>query len=154
VGGEDHRIVGKFDDVDLLAAQLANDRLHAHALQADAGANTIDIAVAALHRDFGALAGFPGAVLDGNRTVVNFGNFLFEQPHDQLGGGARNHDAGALAGLVDSFDDAAHAVADASIFESRLLLLGQPGFGFSPIEHKVGAFAALYRAVHHLGDAC
>src|SRR5260370_22246032 len=153
MSGEDYRIVGKFDDVDLLAAQLADDGLHAHALHADAGANTIDIAVPALHRDFGALSGFPGAVLDGNRAVVNFGNLLFEQPHDQLGGGARDHDAGALAGLVDGLNDAAHAVADAVIFEARLFLLGEAGFGFTEITHGVRAFDALDRAVHQLADA-
>ena len=36
------------NDVDLFAAQFANDRLHAHALHADAGADWIDVLVARL----------------------------------------------------------------------------------------------------------
>ena len=52
------------DDVDLFAAQLANDGLHAHALHADAGADAIDIPVAALHGDLGALAGLARDGLD------------------------------------------------------------------------------------------
>ena len=47
VGGERHRVVGEFDDVDLFAAQLADDGLHAHALHAHAGAHAIHVAVAA-----------------------------------------------------------------------------------------------------------
>ena len=53
---EAHRIVAKFDDVDLLAAQFANDGLHAHALHADARADAIHVAIAARHRDLGTLA--------------------------------------------------------------------------------------------------
>ena len=45
--GEGHEVVAVLDDVDLLAAQLADDRLHARALHADAGADRIDVALAA-----------------------------------------------------------------------------------------------------------
>ena len=97
VRGEDHRIVGILDDVDLLAAQLADDRLHAHALHAHAGAHAIHVAVAALHGDLGALAGFARAAFDDHRVVVDLRHFLLEQAHHQLRRGARNHHARALA---------------------------------------------------------
>src|SRR5262249_10084294 len=48
------------DDVDLFAAQFADDGLHAHALHAHAGADGVDVFVAAEDGDFGALAGFAG----------------------------------------------------------------------------------------------
>jgi hypothetical protein len=51
VGDEGDRVLRKLDDVDLLAAQLADDRLHARALHADAGADRIDVALAREHRD-------------------------------------------------------------------------------------------------------
>ena len=79
---EDYRIVTKFNDVDLLAAQLADDGLHAHALHSDASANTIDVAVTARHGDLGALAGFARAALDHHGVVVDLRHFLFEQAHD------------------------------------------------------------------------
>ena len=45
---EHDRVFGELDDVDLLAAQFADDRLHAHALHADAGADAVHVAVAAM----------------------------------------------------------------------------------------------------------
>src|SRR4029077_8910192 len=45
VGHEGDRILRPFDDVDLLAAELADDRLHAGALPGDAGADLIAVAV-------------------------------------------------------------------------------------------------------------
>ena len=46
--GEGGDLFGELDDVDLFAAQLADDGLHAHALHADAGADRVDILVAAI----------------------------------------------------------------------------------------------------------
>src|SRR5262249_412102 len=46
VGDERDRILRPLDDVDLLAAQLADDRLHARALHADARADRIHVALA------------------------------------------------------------------------------------------------------------
>ncbi len=99
VRGEDHRIFRIFDDVDLLAAQFADDGLHAHALHAHAGAHAIHIAVAALHGDLGALAGFARAAVDLHGAVVDLRHFLFEQAHHQLRRGARNQHARALCWL-------------------------------------------------------
>ena len=44
---EGRRVVAPLDDVDLLAAQLADDGLHARALHADAGADRVDVLLAA-----------------------------------------------------------------------------------------------------------
>src|SRR6202012_3180691 len=49
--GEGGDLFAELDDVDLFAAQLADDRLHAHAFHADVGADRIDVLVAALHGD-------------------------------------------------------------------------------------------------------
>ena len=53
-------IVRPGNDVDLLALQLADDRLDAAAAHADAGADRIDRAVVRDHRDLGAAAGIAG----------------------------------------------------------------------------------------------
>ena len=151
--GEHHRIVGIFDDVDLLAAQLADDGLHAHALHAHAGAHAIDVAVAALDGDLGALAGFPRASLDGHRAVVDLGNFLLEQAHHQLRRGARHHHARTFTGLIDQPDHAPDAVAHAVAFQARLLLLGQLGFGLAEVQNVVRPLHALDGAVHQLAGA-
>ncbi len=153
MGGEHHRVFGVFDDVDLLPAQLADDGLHAHALHADARADAIHVAVAALYRDLGSLAGFARAALDGHCAIVDFRDFLLEQAHHQLGRGARHQHARAFAGLIDQPDHAAHAVAHRVTFQARLLLLGQLGFGLAEIENVLGAFHALDRAVDQLAGA-
>ena len=80
----------ELDDVDLFAAQLADDRLHAHALHAHAGAHRVHVLVAALHRDLGALAGLARNGPDHHRVVVNLRNFRLEQIRHQLRRGARS----------------------------------------------------------------
>src|SRR6202034_3207263 len=101
----------ELDDVDLFAAQLADNRLHTHPLHADAGADTVHIAIPAGDSNLCALAGFPRAPAEGPRAVVNPRYFLFEQTLDQLGISARNNYARAFRGLVHDFDHAADAIA-------------------------------------------
>src|ERR1019366_2479267 len=153
MGGEHHRVVGIFDDVDLLAAQLADDGLHAHALHAHAGAYAIYVAVAALDGDLSALAGFARASLDGHRAVVDLGDFLLEEAHHQLRRGARHHHPGTFAGLVHQPNHAADAVAHAVAFQARLLLLGQLGLGLAEVQNVVRPLDALDGAVHEFARA-
>jgi hypothetical protein len=141
---------GVFDDVDLFAAQFADDRLHAHALHAHAGANAIHIAIAALHGDFGALSGFPRASFDSHGAIVDFRHFLFEQTHYQFGSGARDQHAGTLARFIHELDHAANAIPYAVAFQARLLLLRQLGFGLAQIEHVIRTFDALDGAIDQL----
>src|SRR5208283_2943544 len=150
---EHHGIVAVLDDVDLFSAQFANDRLHAHALHADARAHAIDIAVAAGDGDFRTLAGFARACFDDHRVVVNFGNFLLEQTHHQLRRGARYNHAGVFAGLFHGADHAADAIAHAEAFELRLFLLHQPGFRFAEIENQIRPLDALHHAIDQLAHA-
>ena len=81
--GEGDEIVAVLDDVDLLAAQLADDRLHAGALHADAGTDRIDVALAAVDGDLGALAGRADGGLDHDGAVVDLGHFHLEQLDEQ-----------------------------------------------------------------------
>src|SRR5262249_36672614 len=99
------------DDIDLLAAQLADDGLHAHAFHADAGAHAVHVAVARQYSDLGALAGLARARLDGHRTVVNFRHFLLEEAHDELRRAARHHHPRATAEFIHVLDHTADSVA-------------------------------------------
>src|SRR5450759_782833 len=153
MGGKDDGVVGILDDVDFLAAQLTDDGLHAHALHAHASAHAVHIAVAALHGGIGALAGFARATLDGDRTVVNLRDFLFEEAHDQFGRRPRYQHSGPLAGFVDELNDAAYAVSHAIAFQAGLFLLGQLGFGFAEVQHVVRTFHALDGAVDEFAGA-
>src|SRR5262249_6790020 len=137
----------------LFAAQLADDRLHAHALHPDTGADAVYVAVAALHRDFRALARLTRAAANRHRSIVDFRYLLLEQPHHQFGRCARHQNARSLTRLIHELDHAAHAIARAVTFEPRLFLLRQPGFGLPEIEYVVRPFHALDGAIHQLAGA-
>src|SRR4051794_17030851 len=126
-----HRVFRKFDDVDLLAAQLADDRLYAHTLHTHARAHAIHVAVAALHRDFGPLTGLAGTAADHDRAVVDLGDLLFEQAHHQLRRRAGHQHTRPFARFVDQLDNAADPVAYAIALQARLLFLRQLGFGLA-----------------------
>ena len=141
--GEGHQVVAVLDDVDLLAAQLADDRLHARALHADAGAHRIDVALAAVDRDLGALAGGAHRGLDHHRAVVDLGHFHLEQLDQQARIGARQHDLRALGLLVDVDDDAADALALAVALVARLLVARHHRLGAAEVDDDVAALEAL-----------
>src|SRR5712692_11230289 len=128
VGGEHHRIVRILDNVDLFTAQFPNDGLDTHAFHSHTSAHAVHIPVTALHRDLGPLAGFPGAAFDHDGPVVNFGNLLLEQPHDQLWRRPRNDHPRALARFINRLDHAPQAIADTVVFQARLLYSWKPGF--------------------------
>src|ERR1700674_3310286 len=79
---ERNRILVILDDVDLFPAQLADDRLHPHALHAHAGSDRIDVLVLRHHCDLRALARFPRNRPDHHRAVINFRYFRLEQMLD------------------------------------------------------------------------
>src|SRR5208337_3760385 len=67
-GGDLFRVL---DDIDFFAAQFADDGLHAHALHAHAGADGVNVLVAALDGDLGALAGLAGDGADDHGAVID-----------------------------------------------------------------------------------
>ncbi len=80
---EARRIAVEGNDVDLLAAQLLHDRLHARALHADARAHRIDVRVAARDGDLRARARLAGARDDLDDAFVDFRNLGLEELLDQ-----------------------------------------------------------------------
>src|SRR5262245_10527182 len=133
MGGKLHRIFGVLDNIDLFASQLPNDRLHAHALHADTRADAIDVPIAAEDRDLGTFAGFPGAAFNKDGIVVNLGNFLFEQAHDQFRSSSGDDHTGVLARLFNTLDDATDAFAHSEALEAGLFFLWQAGFRLAEI---------------------
>ena len=97
--------------VDVLVAQLLDDRVDARTLHADAGAHRVDALVVGLHGDLGALAGDADDLLDGDQTVENLGNLLLEQPFEELVGRTREDDARLVVVHLDRLDDGLDRVA-------------------------------------------
>ncbi len=83
---EARRVAVVGDDVDLLAAQLLHDGLHARALHPDARAHRVDVGVAAGHRDLRARAGLAGAGDDAHDALVDLRDLGLEELLDELAG--------------------------------------------------------------------
>src|SRR5438874_2431976 len=79
VGGEDRRLVRPLDDVNLLAAKLSDDGLHARAFHADARADRVNVALGRSDGDLRALARLAHGALDDDRAVVNLRHFHLEE---------------------------------------------------------------------------
>src|SRR6185503_129100 len=110
IGDEQHRILGPLDNVDLLAAQLPNDRLHTRALHADAGTYRIDVALARVDSDLRAIAGLAHRAANHHRAVVDLWHFLLEQLDQQRRIGARQQNLRAFRTAVDALDHRANAL--------------------------------------------
>ena len=152
VGGKRNRLFGIFNDVNLFAAQLADNGLHAHALHTHASAHRVHIAIAGLDGNLGSLAGFTGTGPDDDRAIVNLRHFLLKQTLHQARIGPGNQHARVLARLIDGLNHRAHAFTHRKALETRLLFLRNAGFRFAHIDHQIGAFDTLYDAVHQFPD--
>ena len=135
--GESRDLFAELDDVDLLAAQFANDRLHAHALHAHAGADRIDILVARHDGDLGALAGFARDGANDHGAVVDLRHFALEEALHQLRHGAGNDHLGTLGGAVHAQQHHAHALADGELLQPRLFAPRHARFGLAQVEDHV-----------------
>ncbi len=146
-------LFGELDDVDLFAAQFANDGLDAHALHADAGADGVDVLVAGHDGDLGALAGLAGDGPDGDGAVVDLGDFGLEEILDEDRRGAGDDDLRTFCGAVDAEENDADALAYGELLEAGLLALGHAGFGFAEVEDDVHGLEALDGGVEDLAGA-
>ena len=132
------------NDVDLFAAQFANDGLHAHTLHADAGANRIHILVATQHRNFRALACLTSRRTNLYRTIINFRHFHLKQPLNKSRIRAGHNHLRSLRSAVHHLDDHAQALANVVRFQLGLFAFRQASFGAAHIHDQVRAFRTLH----------
>src|SRR4029453_1418502 len=133
--------------------QLADDRLDARALHADAGADRIDVALARVDRALGEIAGRADGAADHDGAVVDLRDLLLEQLDEQRRIGAREHDLRSLDVLVHRLDPRAHAVADVVVLGARLLAARQRRLDAADLGDDVAGLEALDGRRHHLADA-
>src|SRR4030095_6612503 len=150
---EQNRILRPLDDVDLFAAQLADDRLDARALHADARAHRIHVALTRVDGDLRAIARFAYSAADYHGAVVDLGHLLCEELDQQCGIGARQHDLRPLGAAVHALDHGADALARRVALGARLLLARQHRVDAADLDNQIAALEALDRAVDHLADA-
>ena len=150
---EGHPVFRVFDDVDLLAPEFPDDRLHARSLHPDAGADRVHVALPAQDGDLGPFAGGTHRGLDHDGAVVDLGHFHLEQFDQQTGVGPGHHDLRSLGLLVDLDDHSADALTLAVAFVTGLLVAGNDRLGAAEIDDDVAALETSDRAVDDLADA-
>src|SRR4051794_22376166 len=141
------------DDVDLLAAQLADDGLHARALHADASADRIDVALARHDRDLGALARLADGAANDDGAVVNLRHFHLEELDEEARIGAREDDLRPFRLRVDVDDDGFDAIALRVTLGARLLAARDDALGLAiEVDDHVAALEALDVTVFELAE--
>jgi hypothetical protein len=139
VANKARRIFAVGDDVDLFAAQLLHHRLDARALDADAGADRVHVAIARANGNLAARAGLTGRRLDPHDLFVDLADFLLEQLLEQALRGTRQDDLRTARVFLD-IDDVGHdAVADSVVFALNLLAHRQDRLGLAEIHDDVAA---------------
>ncbi len=128
------------DDVDLLAAELADDVLDTRAAHAHARADGVDPVVGRHDGDLGPMARLAREALDHNGALGDLGDLEAEELDDQLFGRARQDDLRAARALAHSNDHSADAAADRVALAVDLLLERQDGFGPADLDDE-GAVA-------------
>ena len=149
---EGDQVIAVLDDVDLLAAQLANDGLYPGALHADAGADRIDVALATDDRDLGPLTRRTNGCLDLYSAVVDLGHLHLEELDKQSGIGAGEDHLRPLRLLMDFDDDGANPFALTVALMAGLFAAWNDGFGSTKIDDDVAALESFDRTVDHLPD--
>ena len=144
------------NDVDLLALQFVDDRLHARAAHADAGADRVDRGIVRHDRDLGARAGIARDRLHLDDAVVDFRHFLGEQLGGELRMGAGKEDLRAARLAPDVVDIGADAVAGPEHLARDQFVAPHDRFaraGAAEIDHDIAVFDPLDLAVDDLADA-
>ena len=140
------------NDVDLFAAQFADDRLHAHTLHPDASADRVHVFVLGHDRDLRSFACLARNRPNHYSSVINLRNLGLEQMLNQLRRCARNHDSRSLRGFLHPCDNYAHALTHRKRLQPRLLFARHARFGLADVKNYIWTFNALHRGVHNLAD--
>src|SRR5439155_11067304 len=137
-------------DVDLLTAQLLHDRLHPRPAHSHARTNGVDIAVMRHDRELRPAAWLACRSLHLDNALVDLGNLLLEELHQQARVGAREDDLRSLAAQLHVQDESPDAVALPVALAGDLLLLRKDGVGPAEVHDDVLLLEALHDAREEL----
>jgi hypothetical protein len=141
------------DDVDLLALEFVDHRLHARAAHADAGADRIDRGIARHHRDLGPGSRIARHGFHLDDAVVDLRHFLCEQLRHELRVGTREEDLRPALLAANVVDVGADAVAVAEHFARQHLVAPHDRFAAAEVDDDVAVFDPLDDAVDDVADA-
>ena len=144
------------DDVDFLALQFVDHRLHARAAHAHASADRIDRRIVRHHRNLGARARIASDRLHLDDAVVDFRHFLGEQPRGELRMGAGQENLRAAGLAPDVIDVGADAIAGPEHLARDQFIAAHDRLaraGAAEIDHDIAVFDPLDLAVDDIADA-
>ena len=151
---DEGRLIGRpGNDVDLLALQFADDRLHPRAAHADAGADRIDRGIARGHGDLRPRAGIARHGLHVDDAVVDLRHLLREQLRHELRVRARQEDLRPAHLAADVEEIGADAVAGPEGLARDEFVAAHDRLAAAEIGDDVAVFDALDDAVDDLADA-
>ena len=151
---DDHlpRIGVILDDIDLLAAELAHDRLHARSARSDAGAYRVHLRIGAGDGNLGPVTGLPRKCLDLHRAVGDLSHLELKQAANKLRAGATENDLRATRRALDLEQQAANALTGLVLFARHLLFARHHGLGLAEIHKEVVALTSTHRTRHDVAD--
>src|SRR5690606_29878737 len=142
-------------DVDPLATQLADDGLHARALQPYARADRIDRIVTRRHRDLGAAADLARDRLDLDDALVDLGHLELEQARDETRIRPREDQTRTLRRLLHALQHRTDRLALAEPLARVLLLPRDDRLGIARLvqhHHDLAALHLLHLARQQIPD--
>src|SRR6185312_8183184 len=146
-------VTAPLDDVDLLALQLGDHRLHARAAHADAGPDRIDRGIVGDHRHLGAAARIARHRADLDDAVVDLRHLLREQLGHEAAVRPGEHDLRALGLATHVVDVAADPVADLEGLARDRLVAAHDALAAAEVDDHVAVLYPLGDAVDDLADA-
>ena len=129
IDDEARGILVPLDDVNLLALQFVDHRLHARATHTDAGANWVDRRVSGNHCDLGAGAWVASHRLDLDNPVVDLRHFLRKELRHKLRPRTGKEDLRPARLAAHIVNIGAYAVAVAHIFAGNHLITANDALG-------------------------
>ncbi len=152
VGGENGRLIGPFNNVNLLTTQFTNDGLHPRTFHTNASTDRIDVALVGHHGNLRSFARLTHSRFDYYRTVVDLRNFHFKESQEKLWRSAGNLNLWSLRLLGNIIDDYANALTLIPLLTTRLLRPRQNRFKIAKIHNNVAALESLYVAVNQVAN--
>src|SRR6185295_10091055 len=153
IDDEGGSILVPLDDVDLLALQLADHRLHTLTAHADAGADRIDRGVLGNDGNFCPGAGISRHRLDLHDAIVDLRDLRPEQQRHEFGTSTGEKDLGPTLLAAHIIDVGPDAVAEPDVFAWNHLVAPDDPLRLLQIDDDVAIFDALDGTANDFADA-
>src|SRR4029077_2243583 len=153
IDDEGGSILVPLDDVDLLALQLADHRLHTLTAHADAGADRIDRGVFGNDGNFCPGAGISRHRLDLHDAIVDLRDLRPEQQRHEFGTSTGEKDLGPTLLAAHIIDVGPDAVAEPDVFAWNHLVAPDDPLRLLQIDDDVAIFDALDGTANDFADA-